>query len=181
MSQTKPALDLVRVAEQTNIILTEIYGRYVEKGSPTKLGGLRFLDVESAKTFAFEKTVVAPDNAGNLLMLSAPFSDNKEDVETRLKAGPHGELLRDVEVRTSPDVGKKNKYFVESSYFLDTINWLTDENILLKIKAHGCTGNEAIVRILKEKVLPIAADIMENFIAIVRAETTTIPVHNPLG
>ena len=56
MSNTQ--IDLRRIAEQIDVVLTEIYAEYVAKGSPTKLGGLRFLDVQSAKTFAYEKSVV---------------------------------------------------------------------------------------------------------------------------
>ena len=68
MAQTE--LNLKRIGEEIDILLTEIYGEYVAEGSPTKLGGLRFLDVPSAKTFAFEKC--QPYEDGNLLMISAP-------------------------------------------------------------------------------------------------------------
>ena len=164
------ALDLRRIGEQINVILTEIYGKYVAQGSPTKLGGLRFLDVESAKTFAFEKT--RPGENGNLLILSAPFGNNKEEVEAQLKAGPHSDRLRDVVVRASSDAGKGNKFFVEAAYFLETPQWITNDAVTKIIEQHGCTGGEAVTRILKAKVLPIAADIMEYFIQIVRGETS---------
>lgn len=59
-------LNLKRIGEEIDILLTEIYGEYVAEGSPTKLGGLRFLDVPSAKTFAFERTQPLED--GNLLV-----------------------------------------------------------------------------------------------------------------
>lgn len=161
-------LEFGRVAEQIDVVLTEIYARYVAKGSPTKLGGLRFLDVESAKTFAFEKSKAA--ELGNLLVVSAPFSENKEVIEAKLQEGPHHGLLREVMVRTSPDAGKKNKYFFEASYYLSTGKWLTDEAISEVIQKYECTGNQAVVRLLKEHVLPIAADVMEYFVQIVRED-----------
>jgi len=170
-------LDLGRVAEHINVILTEIYGQYVAQGSPTKLGGLRFLDVESAKTFAFEKTRVT--EKGNLLMLSAPVTGNQDEVEEKLRKGPHAKNLRETVVRASSDAGKKNKYFVEAAYFLDTPAWLKNEDVLQACKKYNCNGNEAINRLLKEHVLPIAADIMDHFIAIVRAESVAPSINAP--
>ena len=179
MSQTTTTLDLQRIAEAIDVILTEIYGRYVAKGSPTKLGGLRFLDVESAKTFALE--TVRPTEKGNLLVISAPFMNNKESVEASLKAGPQAERLRELVVRKSPDAGKSNRYFVEAAYFLETPQWVTDARVLKKIKELGCNGNDAVLVILKEEVLPIAAEIMEYFIKIVRMETELPKVVNPIS
>lgn len=168
MSNSKVSLDLERIAEQIDVVLTQIFAEYVAKGSPTKLGGLRFLDVESAKTFAFEKSREAEN--GNLLVLSAPFSENKEAIEAKLQAGPHADLLRDVAVRTSSDAGKGNKYFFEAAYFLDTPAWLTDEAISKTMAQFECTGNTAVTRLLKEHVLPKAAAVMEYFIKIVRED-----------
>jgi hypothetical protein len=167
MSQTQ--IDLARIAEQIDVILTEIYGVYVAAGSPTKLGGLRFLDVESAKTFAFEPSRVFEN--GNVLVFSAPFSNNKESVEESLKAGPQADRLRDLVVRKSPDAGKSNKYFVEAAYFIDTPKWITDASVNEVMKQFRCSGNNAVIRILKKEVLPIAAQVMDYFIKIVRAET----------
>ncbi len=161
-------IDLRRIAEQIDVVLTEIYAEYVAKGSPTKLGGLRFLDVQSAKTFAFEKSTVIGD--GNGLVVSAPYSENKEAIEGKLKEGPHFDLLRDIQVRNSPDAGKKNKYFFEAAYYIDSKKWLTDEAISAVVTRFECTGNQAVTRLLKENVLPIARQIMEYFIQIVRED-----------
>lgn len=163
-------LEFNRVAEQIDVILTEIYAHYVAKGSPTKLGGLRFLDVESAKTFAFEKSRAA--EKGNTLVVSAPFSENKEVILGKLKEGPHADLLieDEVVVRTSSDAGKSNKYFFEAAYFLNTREWLTDKAITRVIEEYECTGNQAVTRLLKEHVLPIAAKVMEYFVNIVRED-----------
>lgn len=168
MSNSKVSLDLERVAEQIDVVLTQIFAEYVAKGSPTKLGGLRFLDVESAKTFAFEKSREAEN--GNLLVLSAPFSEDKEKIEAKLKAGPHGELLREVTVRTSSDAGKGNKFFFEATYFLETVNWLTDAELTRVMAEFECTGNTAVTRLLKEHVLPKASAVMEFFITMVRED-----------
>lgn len=162
------SVDLRRVAEQIDVVLTEIYAEYVAQGSPTKLGGLRFLDVQSAKTFAFEKSTVLDD--GNGLVVSAPYSENKEVVEAKLKEGPHVDLLRDIQVRTSPDAGKKNKYFFEAAYYLDVKKWLTDQAISDVITRYECTGNQAVTRLLKENVLPVARDVMHYFVKIVRED-----------
>jgi hypothetical protein len=179
MSKSATSLDLKRIGEQTNVILTAIYGKYVAQGSPTKLGGLRFLDVQSAKTFAFEKTQETP--GGNLLVLSAPASDDREQLEVKLKAGPHVDLLRDIFVRTSPDAGKKNKYFVEVTYFLDTPNWLTDAAISKVMESEGINGNEAVIVLLKKHVLPIASALMEHFILSLRGNTEMPVVISPLA
>lgn len=161
-------LEFNRVAEQVDVILTEIYAHYVAKGSPTKLGGLRFLDVESAKTFAFEKSRGA--DKGNLLVVSAPFSENEEGIRAKLNEGPHADLLREVVVRTSTDAGKSNKYFFEAAYFLDTEKWLNDKAITKVIEEFECTGNQAVTRLLKEHVLPIAGAVMDYFVKIVRED-----------
>lgn len=169
MSKLVTSLDLKRIGEQINVTLTAIYGKYVAQGCPTKLGGLRFLDVESAKTFAFEKT--QETQGGNLLVLSAPVSDNREELEAKLKAGPHADLLRDIFVRNSPDAGKKNKFFVEVTFFLDTPAWLTDAAVSAVIEKENIHGNDAIIALLKKHVLPIAADLMEHFILSLRGNT----------
>ena len=179
MSNPVTSLDLGRIGDQINVCLTAIYGKYVAQGSPTKLGGLRFLDVQSAKTFAFEKTQVTDD--GNLLVLSAPFSEDREEIEGKLKAGPHADLMREFHVRTSPDAGKKNKYFVEVSYFLNTPKWLTDASISQAMEKHNLNGNEAVIHLLRENVLPIASVLMEYFIDSLRGDTEMPQVVSPLG
>ncbi len=162
-----PSMNFERVGEEIDILLTEIYGRYVAKGSPTKLGGLRFLDVASAKTFAFEKTQ-AQEEGGNLLTISAPVTGTQEEVEGKLKSGPRNELLANVVVRASSDKGKKGKMFVEPSYSLATDEWLTEESIAKVAEENRVNGNEAVRIILKREVLPIASDVMQHFVEIVR-------------
>lgn len=178
MSNSTVGIDFGRIAEQIDVVLTEIYARYVAQGSPTKLGGLRFLDVESAKTFAFEKTRGLDDAC--LLVISAPYGENKEVVEAKLQEGPHAGLLQEVVVRTSSDAGKGNKYFFEAGYRLDISKWLTDESISGVMQSFNCTGNQAVTRLLKEHVLPIAAEIMEYFVKIVREEQTRPEVNAPI-
>ena len=167
---SKTQIDLTRIAERIDVVLTEIYAEYVAKGSPTKLGGLRFLDVESAKTFAFEKSRATEH--GNIIVLSAPYSENREVIVAKLLEGPHVDLLMqdDIDVRTSPDAGKKNKYFFEAPYFVSTEDWLTDEAISAVVTRYECTGNQAITRLLKEHVLPVARAVMQYFIQIVRED-----------
>jgi hypothetical protein len=164
----KSQIDLRRIAEQIDVVLTEIYAEYVAKGSPTKLGGLRFLDVESAKTFAFEKSRAHED--GTVIVVSAPYSENKEAIEAKLNEGPHAEKIREIQVRTSPDAGKRNKYFFEAAYYIGIKEWLTDEAISKVVLRYECTGNQAVTRLLKENVLPIAREVMEYFIKIVRED-----------
>ena len=159
-------LNLKRIGETIDILLTEIYGEYVAEGSPTKLGGLRFLDVPSAKTFAFEKTQPLED--GNLLILSAPMVGDVATVQKQMKDGPHTKSFKELVARTSPDAGKGNKYFLELSYTLPTTKWLTDAAITKVAEAEGCNGNEAVVLLLKNEVLPIARDVMAHFIQVVR-------------
>lgn len=178
---TETQLDLDRIGQEINVILTEIYGRYVAQGSPTKLGGLRFLDVPSAKTFAFEKTASA--EGGNLLILSAPFNAVQPDkkkfvplpdlfdrtgVPRELKNGPHGKTLRDIAVRASYDRGKAGKFFVEVTYYLPTAEWLTDKEVTDFAEKNHCNGHDAVTRILREKVLPVAGDVMAHFVELVR-------------
>ncbi len=159
-------LNLQRIGETIDILLTEIYGEYVAEGSPTKLGGLRFLDVPSAKTFAFEKTQPLED--GNILVLSAPMVGDQATVEKQMKAGPHSKAFHELAARTSSDAGKGNKYFLELGYVLPTSKWLTDEAISKMAEQEGCNGNEAVILILKNEVLPIARDVMAHFIQVVR-------------
>ena len=170
MAQTQTQIDLERLADEVNVILTDIFGRYVAQGSPTKLGGLRFLDVQSSKTFAFEKTEVAEDGTGNLLVLSAPYRGSEEEIRATLQGGPHGSQIRRLSVRGSADVGKADKRFVEVAYYLPTASWLTDEAIVAFAQKHKLVNSrDALTGILKEKVLPIASAIMEYLISEIRA------------
>ena len=162
----KASINYQRVGEQIDVLLTEIYGKYVAQGSPTKLGGLRFLDVPSAKTFALEKTKA--EKKGNIFTVSAPFVGEQEVVETKMKEGPHADLLCQFNVRASSDAGKANKLFVELGYKLDTSKWLTASAIEKTSKEEGCNGNEAVRVILSREVLPIAKDVMEHFIGVIR-------------
>ena len=168
-AKAEAQMNLKRVGEHIDILLTEIYGEYVAEGSPTKLGGLRFLDVPSAKTFAFEKC--QPHEEGNLLMISAPAVGEEKVLTKQIKAGPHKKSIAEVAVRKSSDVGKGNKSFVEVSYKLPTLKWLSDEDVRKVAEAEHCNGNEAITVILKREVLPIAREVMAHFISVIRENT----------
>lgn len=168
--QSISALDLQRLGDEINVILTDIYGRYVAEGSPTKLGGLRFLDVQSSKTFAFEKTETADD--GNLLVLSAPYKGSEEAVRRALGEGPHGDAIRRLTVRGSSDVGKADKQFVEVAYYVPTASWLGDEDITRYAAEHRLVSSrEAIHGLLKEKVLPVADAVMGHLISLIRQQS----------
>jgi hypothetical protein len=159
-------LNLKRIGEEIDILLTEIYGEYVAEGSPTKLGGLRFLDVPSAKTFAFEKTQAL--DGGNLLVLSAPMVGDQATVEKQMKSGPHADAFHELAVRTSSDAGKGNKFFLELGYKIPTASWLTEDAIRKVAETERCNGNEAVITILKKEVLPIAREVMAHFIKVIR-------------
>ena len=66
----KAAINYRLVSEEIDTILAEVLGKFLVQGSPTKHGGLRFLDIESAKTFGFERTHEEGDT--NIVMISAP-------------------------------------------------------------------------------------------------------------
>lgn len=168
-TKAEAQLNLERIGEQIDILLTEIYGEYVAEGSPTKLGGLRFLDVPSAKTFAFEKC--KPHEEGNLLVISAPAVGEEKTLTKQIKAGPHKKEIEEVVVRKSSDVGKGNKSFVEVGYKLPTIKWLNDDDVRKVAESEHCNGNEAITVILKREVLPIAREVMAHFISVIRENT----------
>lgn len=171
MAELKAKIDYQRVGEAINVILTDIYGEYVAMGSPTKLGGLRFLDVQSSKTFAFEKTGVLAEQDGNLLILSAPAGDT-DALEKELRKGPYGKNLKEFEVRGSSDAGKGGKKFVEVGYFMPTGEWLGEKNVTEYAKKHHLTnGNDVIGWILRDQVLPMAREIMANFVRLIREET----------
>lgn len=182
---TPSKLNLKRVADQINVILTQIFRQYVAQGSPTKLGGLRFLDVESSKTFAFEKTGLSEDGQGNLLLLSAPYASIDQDKEPQqitdkkvveaeiiervkgevlqiLSHGPYGKEIQHLIVRPSKDAGKSDRFFIEVGYYLPTSQWLQDEQVIAYAQSRNLTDSrEAVNRILEEHVLPMADEIME--------------------
>lgn len=168
-SNATAELNLARIGEEIDILLTEIYGEYVAEGSPTKLGGLRFLDVPSAKTFAFEKSKVYDD--GNLLVISAPAVGEEKTLTKQIKSGPHSKALDEVLVRKSSDAGKGNKSFVEVTYKLPTTKWLTNDAIEKAAEKEQCNGNEAVTVILKHEVLPVAREVMAHFIQVIRENT----------
>ncbi|MBQ7502405.1 hypothetical protein IJT93_06790 [bacterium] len=181
-------LNLNRLADQINVILTQVFRKYVAQGSPTKLGGLRFLDTDSSKTFAFEKTGIADDGLGNLLLMSAPYANldqtkepdqltDKKVVEAEvvervtnevseiLRQGPYGSEVRKLIVRPSKDSGKGDRFFIEAGYYLPTSEMLTDEKILAFAQRHNISSSrEAVTRILEEKIVPMADEIMQYLI-----------------
>lgn len=171
MAELKAKIDYGRVGEAINVILTDIYGEYVAMGSPTKLGGLRFLDVQSSKTFAFEKTLAVPEEEGNLLILSAPAGDT-DALEKELRKGPHGKQIKEFVVRASSDAGKGGKKFVEVAYLMPTGQWLSEKSVADYAKKHHLTnGNDVIIWILRDQVLPMAREIMANFVTLIRNES----------
>ncbi|MBQ7567980.1 hypothetical protein IJT17_04165 [bacterium] len=166
------SLKLDRIAEQMDVVLTQIFRQYVSLGSPTKLGGLRFLDVECSKTFAFEKTRVADDGVGTLLVLSAPYDGKAEDIRHLLEAGPHGKDIQHLEVRASSDAGKSDKLFIEVGYYTPTSEWLTDENIIAYANEHkSVNSHDALIGILETKLIPIASELMSFLIDQIRINT----------
>lgn len=172
-SESVATLDLQRVADEVNVILTEVYGHYVAQGSPTKLGGLRFLDVESSKTFAFEKTEVAEDGVGNLLVLSAPAPSKMSEDQLRehLEAGPHGDAIQRLSVRGSSDAGKADKRFMEVAYYFPTSTWITDEKIVAYAQEHHLVNaRQALVGLIKQNLLPMAEKIMANLVTEIRKQ-----------
>lgn len=169
---TKTHLKLDRIAEQMDVVLTQIFRRYVSLGSPTKLGGLRFLDVECSKTFAFEKTRVADDGQGALLVLSAPYDGKADDIRHILVAGPHGDAIKHLEVRASSDAGKSDKLFIEVGYYVPVSSWLDDESIFAYAKEHKCANShDALIGIVEENLLPVASEIMSFLIDQIRINT----------
>jgi len=181
-------LNLNRLADQINVILTQVFRKYVAQGSPTKLGGLRFLDTDSSKTFAFEKTGIADDGLGNLLLMSAPYANLdqtkepdqltdkkvvgaevvervKNEVMEILREGPYGSELKKLIVRPSKDSGKGDRFFIEAGYYFPTSEMLADDKILAYAQQHNISSSrEAVTRILEEKIVPMADEIMQYLI-----------------
>ena len=178
------------ISEEINTILSEVLGKFLVAGSPTKHGGLRFLDIQSAKTFGFERT--QEHEGGNLLIISAPIelqldkSDaaqfNREKIEqskqkTRkrledaLRKGPYADHLHDVIVRSSADPGKSRKLFLEVQYLIASSELINDKAILSYAKKHGMTNtSDAVRRILREHIAPMAKNCMDYLVETVRKE-----------
>jgi hypothetical protein len=178
------------ISEEINTILAEVLGKFLVAGAPMKHGGLRFLDIMSAKTFGFERSQEVKDS--NLLILSAPlditpdrndpnfFSKERQEevregararIEEALKAGPHAKELHNVIVRPSPDPGKSRKMFVEIQYLIPTSKLISDKAILDYANKHSLTNtSEAVKRVLREYIVPMAKDTMDHFIVVIRGE-----------
>jgi hypothetical protein len=188
VSQTHTAnLNYRLISEEIDTILAEVLGKFLVQGSPTKHGGLRFLDIDSAKTFGFERTKVLDDK--NLLILSAPAElrltkaelfDAKKVEETRnavtarlnegIHQGPHASAIHEVTVRPSPDPGKAKKLFVEVRFFIPTSEILSDDKVEAYARTKGTDTSEAVRRLLREHIIPMAKSSMDHLIQVVRAE-----------
>ncbi|MBM3462700.1 MAG: hypothetical protein FJX76_11415 [Armatimonadetes bacterium] len=192
----KAALKLSLVSEEINTILAEVLGKFLVAGSPTKHGGLRFLDIESAKTFGFERSIDVEN--GNLLVISAPvdvkFDERdpanqkltldqrrakiedlktaaRERIEKGIKSGPHADSLHQVTVRPSSDAGKQKKLFVEVQYLIRSNELVSDKNVLDYAQKHSLTNtSEAVKRILRDHVIPMSKETMDHLIKVIRKE-----------
>ncbi len=181
-------LNMVLISEEINTILAKVLGKFLVKGSPTKHGGLRFLDVQSANTFGFESSTEYKTNEekGNLVVISAPVNPGQSvdapdepvmraeaRIQESMAQGPHAELLRSVQVRPSRDPGKKKKYFVYVQYLIKTCDLLEDDAVIDFAKRHAITStSEAVKRILREAVEPVAEETMNHLITVIRNEPT---------
>lgn len=182
---TKGAINYRLVSEEIDTILAEVLGMFLVQGSPTKHGGLRFLDVESAKTFGFERTREEGDR--NVVKISAPAElnltklelANEEKVkkaraeaclrlEEQIRQGPHAPHV--ITVRPSPDPGKAKKMFVEVQYLIPTSELLADDKVIDYAQHKGITASEAVRRILREHVIPLAKESMDHLIIVVRKD-----------
>ncbi len=192
--RARTSLELL--SDEINTILAEVLGQFLVQGNPTKHGGLRFLDVQSAKTFGFEPTQVVKD--GNLVVISGPVEvkfderdpanlkltlDEKakkiedlkvkarERIENAIKKGPHSDTLHRVDVRASRDKGKSKKLFVEVQYLVPTAKLVSDANVLAYAQKHGMTNtSEAVRRILREHVVAMAKGAMDHLVGLLRKE-----------
>lgn len=167
MAKETVQVNLPLVADEIDRIMSHVYGEYLVSGRPTKHGGLRFLDIHSAKTFGFERTRVA--DKGNLLTISAPYDGDAGVIDDRIRKGPHADQLASVEVRPSPDPGKEKKMFVEVSYLVPTDKVLADKNILAYAdKYKFYTTSEITRRLLRDHVVPLARAGMDHLIEVIR-------------
>jgi hypothetical protein len=166
-------INLKLISEEINLILSNLYGRYISEGRPTKRGGLRFLDITSNKTFGFEKT--RETDTGNLLILSAPHKGllediaKKEKLTEKIKEGPHRESIYDVVIRQSRDKGKEDKLFVEVKYIIPTDEILAEEKIVAYAENFKMTNSKIVVKsILRQFVEPFAKSTMDHLISVIR-------------
>jgi len=155
------------ISEEMNLALSNLYNQYLAEGRPTKKGGLRFLDVVSGKTFAFEKCI--PAENGNFLIVSAPYTGEKKMIQSIIKKGPHAKEIRDIAVRASSDFGKEHKTFLEIKYFIPTGDILAEEKIVRYSEEHNVFNTKEITRqLLRDYVVPFAKDCMDHLIDIIR-------------
>jgi hypothetical protein len=162
------------VAQEIDLIMSTLYGRYISEGRPTKRGGLRFLDIVSNKTFGFEKT--RETDKGNLLILSAPYKGALEDIERKgklealIKKGPNEKYIHDIVIRQSRDKGKEDKLFIEVKYHLPTGDLLESEKIAKHGEKYRMNNSKVIIRaILREFMEPFAQQSMDHLINVVRS------------
>jgi hypothetical protein len=155
------------IAEEMNLVLSSLYNQYLAEGRPTKKGGLRFLDVVSGKTFAFERCL--PAENGNYLIISAPYTGEKKMIQNIIKKGPHAKEIRDIAVRAGVDPGKEHKTFLEIKYFIPTATLLSEERIVKYSKDHNIFNTREITRqLLRDYIEPFAKDCMDYLITIIR-------------
>lgn len=155
------------VAEEMNLVLSQLYNQYLAEGRPTKKGGLRFLDVVSGKTFAFEKSI--PAEGGNFFIVSAPYTGKKDMITKIIKKGPRAKDIKEINMRASSDPGKENKMFIEIRYFIPTGTLLSDESIRRYSETHRLYNTKEITRaLLKENIEPFAKECMDHLIDIIR-------------
>ncbi|MHB2016419.1 MAG: hypothetical protein ACYCW6_05670 [Candidatus Xenobia bacterium] len=170
----QPSVNLSLVADEIDRILSHVYGEYLVSGRPTKHGGLRFLDIHSAKTFGFERT--RSTSKGNLLVISAPYTWEPEVIKEKLQNGVRAKELDKVDVRPSPDPGKEKKMFVEVSYKIPTGDILSEKNLVKDMQRYGYYNtSEVSKRRLREYVEPLAREAMNQLIEVIRELTTATP------
>ena len=158
------------IANEVDNVLSKVHDVYLSQGRPTKKGGLRFLDWQSEKTFAFEKTEKSEN--GNFLVLSAPMSkDTAENIEKKLKKGDYSKNLHEIKIRESKDKTKAGKQFIEIYYSIPVAEILEDKKIEQYLsKNHNVkTASNAVKNILHGYVEPMAKRCMDNFVEVMRA------------
>jgi hypothetical protein len=167
MANDKVSINLALVSDEIDRILSHVYGEYLVSGRPTKHGGLRFLDIHSARTFGFERT--RHNDKGNLLTISAPYDGEPQVVIDKIKEGTTADRISAIDVRPSPDPGKEKKMFVEVSYVIPTAKVLSDKAILdYADKYKFYTTSEISRRLLHDHVVPLARSGMDHLIEVIR-------------
>lgn len=151
------------ISQEINLILSNVYKKYLKEGRTTKKGGLRFLDPKINKTFSFENT--KETHNGNLLCLSAPYTGDVAKIEKELKKGPRGKDIESVFIRTSHDPGKEKRLFVELRYFINTGKIISNEKILFYSKTNNNPNTNLISKILlREYIEPYAKECMDHLV-----------------